>query len=163
MMTAIITRSEFVQISDSRLPYALYHTEPESLFKHIRSLGTYRRTRSDEQPETEQETVRDDKNESCVYYVFIDLPDVSDEFPNAKYTLEHNIMARVEKDDFDCWTAIFEEAGIAMPGTGPDDAVQSLQYEIVYSLESLTSSEDALGPKLKRRLEVLRHFIKVRE
>ena len=119
---------------------------------------------SDSESQVELETGRDDKNESCVFYEIItDLPDVTDEFPNVKYDLEKRIFARVEKDDIGSWVAIFEEAGIAMPGIDPEDAMRSLRYEIVYSMESLLSSEDVLSPKLKRRLDILRRHIKARK
>lgn len=130
----------------------------------VHTAKIYHLAASDRESQVELETGRDDKNESCVFYRFVvDLPDVTDEFPNVEYDLEEPIIARVEKDDIDSWVATFEEADIAMSGIDPEDALQSLRYEIVYSMESLLSSEDVLSPKLRRRLDVLRHHIKARK
>ena len=127
----------------------------------VHTAKIYHIVASDRESQVELETGRDGKNESCVFYEFIvDLPDVTDEFPNAKYDLERQIFARIEKDDIDSWVASFDEANIAISGMDPEDAMQSLRYEIAYSMESLLSSEDVLSPKLKHRLDILRCYIK---
>lgn len=147
------------------LPELLLSTDDANLhgeFAH--TAKSYYSMASDRESQVELETGRDDKNEPCVFCEFIaDLPDVTDEFPDAKYDLKRHIFARVEKDDIDGWVATFEEADIAMSGIDPEDALQSLRYEIVYSMESLLSSEDVLSPKLKRRLDVLCCHIKARK
>lgn len=110
------------------------------------------------------ETRRDNEDAPCVFYESIqDLPDVTDEFPNAKFDLAKDILARIEKEDVDSWVATFEDADIAMPGIDPIDVVKALRYEIAYSMESLISSEDELAPKLKQRLDTLSQYIKVRK
>lgn len=144
----------FLLSTDDANPYEVY----------VHTAKSYCVMTSDRESQVELETGRDDRNEPYVFYEFIiDLPDVTDEFPNIKYDLERQIFARIEKDDIGSWTATFEEADIAMSGIDPEDAMQSLRYEIVYSMESLLSSEDVLSPNLEHRLDILRRHIKARK
>lgn len=145
------------------LPEPLLSTNDAADFYEtfVHTAKEYWGMKSDQVSQVEVETERYDENEHCVLYEFItDLPDVTDEFPDAKYDLESHIFVRVEKDDTGSWMATFEDANIAMSGIDPEDALQSLRYEIVYSMESLLSSEDMLSLKLKRRFDVLRRHIK---
>lgn len=148
------------------LPELLLSTNDAADFceAFVHTAKEYWGMKSDQKPQVEVETERYDENEHCVLYEFItDLPDVTDEFPNVKYDLERQIFARIEKDDIGSWIATFEEADIAMSGIDPEDAMQSLRYEIVYSMESLLSSEGMLSPKLKLRLDILRRHVKARK
>ena len=154
MMAANLT-TEFSSWSENyNSPYRVY----------VYSAVVYTNMLSSVEVEFNVETKKDDEDTPSVFYEFIkDLPDVTDEFPNAKFDLVRDIFARIEREDVDSWMAIFEDADIAMPGVDPIDAVKALRYEIAYSMESLFSSKDALGPKLKQRLDTLSQYIKVRE
>ena len=82
-----------------------------------------------------------------------------DDLPDVKYTLLKPIPVLLNPVGAGEWVASFEEANIAMSGDDPDDAKESLAYEILYAMESYCAEEEALIPDLKSTLTVLRQSI----
>ena len=164
---AVITEniaSRAYVVSSGQMVSAIHHivTHWEEAYAH--TAMSYQSVTTNVDGEAGGETTRDYRMEPQVFYEFITcLPDVTDEFPDLKFYLQNPIFAKVQRDDIDNWHASFEEASIIMAGTDPYDAMQALRYEIVYAMESLRSSEDVLGPRLKSRFETLCRHILVSE
>lgn len=108
-------------------------------------------------------------------YVIKDLCDVNDsndyndfddaiyQLPDAKHTLIQPIPVRLNHVGGGEWIASFEEANIAMSGDNPEEAKESLAYDIMYAMELFYAEEEALSPNLKQELKVLRQYIQVSE
>ena len=83
--------------------------------------------------------------------------------PDDRYTLLQPIPVQIIPTEDGSWIARFELANIGMSGSDPHDAKESLAYDIVDMMDIFTEEEDMLIPKLKRDLDVLRRYIRVRE
>jgi hypothetical protein len=74
------------------------------------------------------------------------------------YVVIRPILVRISRVDDATYLASFEEANIAIPGTDPQDAYQSLVAEILDTFDSL-SSEPVLSGAARDQFAVLQSYV----
>lgn len=83
--------------------------------------------------------------------------------PDSNFILLKPIPVHLTLSDWGDWIARFEAANIGMSGSDPEDAKESLAYNILDTMDLFIEEEEELIPKLKRDFDVLRQYIKVRD